>query len=76
VICPDNVGLGRSTLAADAAVGGVEGMTADMLALLDALETPRIAVVGWSMGGFIAQSLARRAPGRVAAAVLGATDAI
>ena len=38
-----------------------------MVALLDALEIERTAVVGWSMGGFVAQSLARSAPGRVTA---------
>jgi pimeloyl-ACP methyl ester carboxylesterase len=67
VISPDNIGLGRSVLAVDEEVGGVEGMTADSVALLDALAIERAAVVGWSMGGFIAQSLARRAPERVAA---------
>jgi pimeloyl-ACP methyl ester carboxylesterase len=67
VICPDNAGLGRSTLADDEVVGGAEGMAADMLALLDALELERTAVVGWSMGGFVAQALARSAPGRVTA---------
>jgi pimeloyl-ACP methyl ester carboxylesterase len=67
VITPDNVGLGRSTLADGEAVGGAAGMTADMVALLDALGIERTAVVGWSMGGFVAQSLAREAPGRVSA---------
>jgi pimeloyl-ACP methyl ester carboxylesterase len=67
VICPDNVGLGRSVLAEDAEVGGVEGMTADMIALLDALAIERTAVAGWSMGGFVAQSLARQVPERIAA---------
>jgi pimeloyl-ACP methyl ester carboxylesterase len=67
LICPDNVGLGRSLLADDGEVGGVEGMTADMVALLDALEIERAAVAGWSMGGFVAQSLARQVPERVAA---------
>lgn len=67
VITPDNVGLGRSTLGEGEAVGGAAGMTADSIALLDALEIERTAVVGWSMGGFVAQSLAREAPGRVAA---------
>jgi pimeloyl-ACP methyl ester carboxylesterase len=65
VICPDNVGLGRSALPEGDAVGGAAGMCADSLALLDALEIERAAVVGWSMGGFVAQSLAREAPGRV-----------
>jgi pimeloyl-ACP methyl ester carboxylesterase len=81
VICPDNIGLGASTLAGDATVGGVEGMTADMIALLDALEIERAAVAGWSMGGFVAQSLLRAAPGRVTAAGListhtGGADAV
>ena len=67
VICPDNAGLGSSRLADGEGVGGAEGMAADMLALLDAVELERVPVVGWSMGGFVAQSLARRAPGRVSA---------
>jgi 3-oxoadipate enol-lactonase len=67
VICPDNAGLGRSELSGEEAVGGAEGMAADMVSLLDALGLDRTAVVGWSMGGFVAQSLARSAPGRVTA---------
>jgi 3-oxoadipate enol-lactonase len=65
VISPDNVGLGRSELAEGETVGGAEGMCADMLALLDALEVERTVVAGWSMGGFVAQSLVRAAPARV-----------
>jgi pimeloyl-ACP methyl ester carboxylesterase len=81
VITPDNVGLGRSTLATDEAVGGAAGMTSDSLALLDALEIERTAVVGWSMGGFVAQSLVREAPARVTALGListhpGGTDTV
>ncbi len=81
VIRPDNIGLGRSVLAPDDEVGGATGMTADTLALLDALEIERATVAGWSMGGFIAQSLVRAAPGRVAALAListhtGGPDAI
>ncbi len=73
VICPDNIGLGGSTLAEDQTVGGAEGMTGDMLALLDDLGLDRVAVVGWSMGGFVAQSLIRAVPERVAAAALLST---
>lgn len=74
LICPDNIGLGRSLLADDGEVGGVEGMTTDMIVLLDALEIERAAVVGWSMGGFVAQSLARQVPDRVAALGLISTQ--
>jgi pimeloyl-ACP methyl ester carboxylesterase len=73
VICPDNIGLGGSTLAADETVGGVEGMTADAIGLLDALEIERAGLAGWSMGGFVAQSLARAAPERVTSLALIST---
>jgi 3-oxoadipate enol-lactonase len=65
VVSPDNIGLGHSELADGEEVGGAEGMTDDMLALLDALEIESAVVAGWSMGGFVAQSLVRAAPGRV-----------
>jgi 3-oxoadipate enol-lactonase len=65
VISPDNVGLGRSVLADGDEVGGAAGMTTDMVALLDALEVESAVVAGWSMGGFVAQSLARAVPARV-----------
>lgn len=73
VITPDNIGLGGSTLGDDEVVGGAEGMAADMVSLLDALEVERAAVVGWSMGGFVAQTLARTVPDRVTALGLIAT---
>jgi pimeloyl-ACP methyl ester carboxylesterase len=73
VICPDNIGLGGSTLAAGETVGGVEGMTTDAVGLLDALDIERAALAGWSMGGFIAQSLARAAPERITSLALIST---
>ena len=72
LICPDNRGVGDSEL------GGaeltVDGMAADLEALLDARGLERASVLGWSMGGFVAQRLAQRAPERVPALVLIATD--
>jgi pimeloyl-ACP methyl ester carboxylesterase len=73
VIAPDNVGLGRSTLPEGEAVGGAAGMTNDSIALLDALGIETATVAGWSMGGFVAQSLARQAPARVSALALIST---
>jgi pimeloyl-ACP methyl ester carboxylesterase len=73
VICPDNIGLGASTLAADAEVGGVEGMTGDAIGLLDGLGIERVALAGWSMGGFVIQSLVRAVPARVASLALIST---
>jgi pimeloyl-ACP methyl ester carboxylesterase len=72
VICPDNRGIGASELGDEELT--IDGMAADLEALLDALEIERPLVVGWSMGGFLAQRLAIRAPGRVAAMALLATD--
>jgi pimeloyl-ACP methyl ester carboxylesterase len=72
VICPDNRGVGESELGVGELT--IDGMAADFVALLNALGIERVTVVGWSMGGFVAQCLAARAPGRVAALALLATD--
>lgn len=47
----------------------------DLAGVLDALETGKVDVVGYSMGGVIAQALATRHPGRVRKLVLIATFA-
>jgi pimeloyl-ACP methyl ester carboxylesterase len=73
VICPDNRGLGGSELG-DARELSVDSMAADLEALLEALSIERLPAVGWSMGGFVAQRLALRAPARAAALALIATD--
>ena len=72
VICPDNRGVGGSELGEEELT--IDGMAADLETLLDALEIERATVVGWSMGGFVAQRLAARAATRVAALALLATD--
>lgn len=72
VICPDNRGVGESELGTGELT--VAAMAADLEALLDALGLERVPVVGWSMGGFVAQQLALRAPGRVEALGLLSTD--
>lgn len=74
VICPDNRGIGGSQLGELKGPLTIEAMAADVEALLDALEIDRLPVAGWSMGGFIAQALAARAPARVEALVLLATN--
>lgn len=72
VICPDNRGVGGSELGEGELT--IDGMAADLGALLDARGIERAPVVGWSMGGFVAQRLAERAPERVSALALLATD--
>ncbi len=69
LICPDNRGIGGSELG-DAERLTADAMASDLQALLDALALERALVVGWSMGGFVAQCLALRSPARVSALVL------
>ncbi len=73
VISPDNRGIGESQLG-DPAGLSVDAMAQDLERLLDALGLERVPVAGWSMGGFVAQRLATRAPQRVARLVLLASD--
>lgn len=75
LICPDNRGVGRFSLTDLNGPLTIEAMAIDLESLLDARGVERLAVAGWSMGGFIAQALAARAPGRVEALVLLSTDA-
>lgn len=56
VVCPDNRGVGGSALGATELT--IDAMAADLEALLYALGIERLPVVGWSMGGFVAQRLA------------------
>jgi pimeloyl-ACP methyl ester carboxylesterase len=72
VICPDNRGVGGSEAGAETLT--IDGMAADLEALLDSLGVVGLPVVGWSMGGFVAQRLTVRAPERVTALALLATD--
>ena len=72
LICPDNRGLGGSELGEGELT--IDGMAADLEALLDGLGIERAPLVGWSMGGFVAQRLAARAPHRVEALTLIASD--
>lgn len=73
LICPDNRGVGGSELG-EGAEPGIDAMAGDVERLLDAFGLDRAPVLGWSMGGFVAQRLALRAPARVAALVLLSTD--
>ncbi len=72
VLTPDNRGLGASSPVGDDLCVGA--MAADVLALMDARGIAQADVAGWSMGGFIAQEIAVRAPGRVRRLVLLSTD--
>lgn len=72
VVMPDNRGVGASPPAGPDLT--VDAMAADVLALMDARDIAVADVAGWSMGGFVAQALAARAPERVRRLVLLSTD--
>lgn len=73
VIAPDLRGFGGSS-GADA-VTTIDGHAADVLALADHLGLERLAIVGLSMGGYVAMAIARLAPERLRALVLCDTRA-
>ena len=70
VLVPDVRGRGRSAYADDPAVYQPAAYAADVIALIDALDLPRVVVVGTSMGGLIAMALASIVPDRLAGVAL------
>jgi pimeloyl-ACP methyl ester carboxylesterase len=71
VITFDNEGIRRTTLGTGAL--SIARMADDTASLIRALRLRRADVLGWSMGGMIAQSLARRHPKLVRRMVLCST---
>jgi pimeloyl-ACP methyl ester carboxylesterase len=71
VICPDNRGVGRSR-PANVPVS-IERMADDCAALVRHLGYEHVDVLGHSMGGFVAQSMAARHPELVGRLVLAGT---
>ena len=74
VIRPDNRGVGGSSPGDPAEPLTIDSMASDLEALLNAHGVERAPVVGWSMGGFIAQRLAQRAPERISSLILLSSD--
>ena len=69
VIALDLRGFGKSRMRNGSERFG-RSMAEDVIALLDALEIPRAHVVGFSLGGVVAASVARAAPERVTSLTL------
>lgn len=69
VILMDNRGMGQTPLG-DAAEVSITRMARDAVAVLEALDRGRADVLGWSMGGMIAQELALERPDMVCSLVL------
>jgi pimeloyl-ACP methyl ester carboxylesterase len=75
VLVFDNRGMGTTSSSVPGSEVTVPLMAEDTLALADALQIERFAVMGWSMGGEIAQQVTVDAPSRVSRLVLCATSA-
>jgi pimeloyl-ACP methyl ester carboxylesterase len=71
LILLDNRGIGRS--ADNGQPFDIAKLADDVLRVVDALGTERISLLGWSMGGFIAQTLALQHPGRINKLILLST---
>src|SRR5437867_8545627 len=71
IIFHDPRGCGRSV--ATQSVYTIEQMALDIVALMDHLQIPAAHLIGHSMGGRIALSLAENFPGRVKSLIMAAT---
>jgi pimeloyl-ACP methyl ester carboxylesterase len=75
VVVFDNAGIGRTSAVSAPASLSVAAMAGQTSALISALRLHRPAVLGWSMGGMIAQDLTITHPAQVSRLILAATTA-
>jgi pimeloyl-ACP methyl ester carboxylesterase len=72
LILLDNRGIGRST--DNGQPFDIAQLAGDAARVIEMLDIERVNVLGWSMGGFIAQILALQHPGRINKLILLSTD--
>ena len=72
VIVFDNAGVGQTAVVSPSSITAMANQTSG---LISSLHLHRTAVLGWSMGGMIAQALAVDHPAQVSRVVLAATQA-
>jgi pimeloyl-ACP methyl ester carboxylesterase len=75
VVVFDNAGVGRTAAVSAPGLLSIPAMANQTSALISALRLRRPAVLGWSMGGMIAQALAVSHPAQVSRLILAATTA-
>ncbi len=75
VVVFDNAGIGRTSAVSAPTSLSIAAMASQTSALISALRLRRPAVLGWSMGGMIAQDLAVSHPAQVGRLILAATTA-
>jgi pimeloyl-ACP methyl ester carboxylesterase len=73
VVVFDNAGVGRTSAVSAPGSLSISAMASQTSALISALRLGRPAVLGWSMGGMIAQVLAVSHPDQVSRLILAAT---
>jgi len=73
VVVFDNAGVGRTSAVSAPASLSIPAMASQTSAFISALRLGRPAVLGWSMGGMIAQALAVSHPAQVGRLILAAT---
>jgi pimeloyl-ACP methyl ester carboxylesterase len=73
VVVFDNAGVGRTSVVSAPGSLSITAMTSQTSALISALALRRPTVLGWSMGGMIAQALAVSHPAQVSRLILAAT---
>ncbi len=73
VVVFDNAGVGRTSAVAAPDSLSITAMASQTSALISALRLGRPAVLGWSMGGMIAQALAVSHPAQVSRLILAAS---
>jgi pimeloyl-ACP methyl ester carboxylesterase len=73
VVVFDNAGVGRTSAVSAPASLSITAMASQTSALISALRLGRPAVLGWSMGGMIAQALAVSHPAQVSRLILAAS---
>ena len=73
VVVFDNAGVGRTSAVSAPALLSIPAMASQTSAVISALRLRRPAVLGWSMGGMIAQDLAVSHPAQVSRLILAAT---
>jgi pimeloyl-ACP methyl ester carboxylesterase len=73
VVVFDNAGIGPTSAVSAPASLSVTAMASQTSALISALRLHRPAVLGWSLGGMIAQALAISHPAQVSRLILAAT---
>ena len=75
VVCFDGRGNGLSDRPQGADAYRTDELIADAIAVMDATDTPRAVVIGFSLGGHVGANLAARHPDRVISALLIAPSA-